>query len=207
MLASTFMRADTDTTDDSHKATEFEGTVLLNTKYRYISVIGTINEERLMEFQNYLWELQKKSSSNITCLFNGSGGALSPSMAMHDLIKVSPAPIITIATGDISSATLYIFLAGTKRLLMPHSRIRFHHAVGDAMDDDEKEAKKTLMRWRMHNQRIKQIIKENSTLPDVLIKKYLENFTTLTPTEAIHCGLAHEIIHTFPKHLPKSKKQ
>lgn len=68
----------------------------------------------------------------LNLIIKSRGGELSTAFAIIDIMKSSSIPIRTIGLGEISSAGLMIFIAGTKgqRLLTPNTSIMSHRWAG-----------------------------------------------------------------------------
>ncbi len=62
----------------------------------------------------------------ITLYINSPGGDVYSGLAVYDYIRIMPAPLITVCVGMAASMGALLFLAGEKRLVMPHSRIMIH---------------------------------------------------------------------------------
>ncbi|HEC64447.1 MAG TPA: ATP-dependent Clp protease proteolytic subunit [bacterium] len=65
------------------------------------------------------------SEKPIYLMIDSGGGLVSTGMNVYDYILMSKAPIVTIGH-NIASMAVSIFIAGKKRLLLPHAQITLH---------------------------------------------------------------------------------
>lgn len=174
---------------------------------RTICLIGNIDWKQLANLHGVLLDFFKKPRP-ITLFICSYGGFVSEATAIYDLIKTSPVPITTIGYGYLESGGLLIYLAGHKRLLLPHARFMFHWAVQGVHSELDQDFLKREGGYLLPiNQAIKKIIKENTKLSTRQINTFLHDFKTLSAEEAIRYGLAHEIIHTLPKYQTNIKEK
>jgi ATP-dependent Clp protease protease subunit len=107
-----------------------------------IVVLGEALEEgngnRLMH-QLLLLSAEDKRT-DISLWINSPGGSVSAMLAIHDVMRLIPNDISTLAMGMAASAGQFLLSAGTpgKRYALPHSRILLHQGSagigGTAMD-------------------------------------------------------------------------
>ncbi|KAG2261943.1 hypothetical protein Bca52824_069022 [Brassica carinata] len=93
----------------------------------------------------------KDPKKDIKLFINSSGGSLSATMAIYDVVQLVRADVSTIALGIAASTASIILGAGTKgkRFAMPNTRIMIHQPLGGASGqaiDVEIQAKEV-----MHN--------------------------------------------------------
>ena len=129
------------------------------------------------------------------------GGDTGPAYALIDLMRESPAKIITIALGAIISAALDIFVAGDWRVVYPSTIGMAHNASsapGTRQSASSMKRELELDDARGYAlYREKTIYKTDEELRRVLFKPRKD--TWLTPEEMIGHGLADEIARPEPK--------
>lgn len=76
----------------------------------------------------------ENSEAPITLFIDSPGGDVSTGFALYDVVKMSKAPIKTIALNAISMGTV-ILTAGVERLALPHARIMLHLPSGEIEGD------------------------------------------------------------------------
>lgn len=102
------------------------------------------------------------------------GGELDFMWSMIDTIQMSKTPVITINMGVAASAAALIFLAGTRRYMMPHASLIIHEGsaqlAGDAVKvmDQSDSYKKQL-------KQMKEYILERTEIPRQQLQKKRSN--------------------------------
>lgn len=94
--------------------------------------------------------LQRRSNKPILIHLKSCGGDWNEGMAIYDAIKACPNPITMLNYTHARSMSSLIFLAGDKRVMMPHSVYMFHQGdmeMGGTLKQfltEAKEAQRTL---------------------------------------------------------------
>ncbi|XP_076921344.1 ATP-dependent Clp protease proteolytic subunit 4, chloroplastic-like [Bidens hawaiensis] len=135
------------------------------------------------------------STKDIRLFINSTGGSLSASMAIYDILKLLRADVSTIALG-ISASTASIILGGGtkgKRLAMPNTRIMIHQPLGGASGqalDVEIQA-----REMMHNkENVTRIIGESTGRMYEQVQKDIDRDRYMSPIEAVEYGIIDGVI-------------
>nr|XP_043629207.1 ATP-dependent Clp protease proteolytic subunit 4, chloroplastic-like [Erigeron canadensis] len=134
-------------------------------------------------------------SKDIRLFINSTGGSLSASMAIYDVLKLVRADVSTIGLG-ISASTASIILAGGtkgKRLAMPNTRIMIHQPLGGASGqaiDVEIQA-----REMMHNkENVTRILAECTGRSFEQVQKDIDRDRYMSPIEAVEYGIIDGVI-------------
>ncbi|KAL4570376.1 hypothetical protein LXL04_026028 [Taraxacum kok-saghyz] len=134
-------------------------------------------------------------SKDIRLFVNSTGGSLSASMAIYDVLKLVRADVSTIALG-ISASTASIILGGGtkgKRLAMPNTRIMIHQPMGGASGqaiDVEIQA-----REMMHNKdNVTRILAESTGRSYEQVQKDIDRDRYMSPIEAVEYGIIDGVI-------------
>ncbi|KAM0026859.1 putative endopeptidase Clp [Helianthus debilis subsp. tardiflorus] len=134
-------------------------------------------------------------TKDIRLFINSTGGSLSSSMAIYDVLKLVRADVSTIALG-ISASTASIILGGGtkgKRLAMPNTRIMIHQPLGGASGqaiDVEIQA-----REMMHNkENVTRIIAESTGRSYDQVQKDIDRDRYMSPIEAVEYGIIDGVI-------------
>lgn len=115
--------------------------------HQRIVVLGEALEEangnRLM--QQLLLLSAEDSRSDISLWINSPGGSVPAMLAIHDIMRLIPNDVATLAMGLACSAGQFLLSAGTpgKRFALPHSRILLHQGsagIGGTAVDIEIQA-------------------------------------------------------------------
>lgn len=143
----------------------------------------------------------------IRVFINTGGGAIKDALSIYDALRAAPCPIITIVTGEASSAGLVICSAGDLRLCFEHSQF-FHHSVISVsqsvtqVDSDELHAHYQWCQNKTH-----EIIRKAMRMS---IRKWEREFGDRTSKffygpEAQELGLIHKILPSSrSKKVPES---
>ncbi len=103
---------------------EIEDELLRN---REIFLLGPVNSHTSGELIKQLMYLEKEDDTKeITLFINSPGGEVISGLAVYDYISLMRAPVRTVCVGSAASMGAILFLAGEKRLMLPHSEIMIH---------------------------------------------------------------------------------
>ncbi|XP_071702107.1 ATP-dependent Clp protease proteolytic subunit 4, chloroplastic-like [Rutidosis leptorrhynchoides] len=134
-------------------------------------------------------------TKDIRLFINSTGGSLSSSMAVYDVLKLVRADVSTIALGISASTASLILGGGTKgkRLAMPNTRIMIHQPLGGASGqaiDVEIQA-----REMMHNKdNVTKILSESTGRSYEQVRKDIDRDRYLSPIEAVEYGIIDGVI-------------
>ncbi|XP_023005152.1 ATP-dependent Clp protease proteolytic subunit 4, chloroplastic-like [Cucurbita maxima] len=135
------------------------------------------------------------SSKDIRLFINSSGGSLSATMAIIDVLQLVRADVSTIALGIAASTASIILGGGTKgkRFAMPNARIMVHQPLGGASGqaiDVEIQAREI-----MHNKNnVIRIISNYTGHPFEKVQKDIDRDRYMSPIEAVEYGLIDGVI-------------
>lgn len=151
-------------------------------------------------------EIQKMRGADdetITLFISCPGGKNMSAIGFYDWIRTEKIPLTTVAVGRVASASLYIFLSGTKRKAMPHSLFLIHPGgrIGDGLRREllkivsprhyreDKDFDATIDRVGEN------IYVEETKLSREAIRKLLtREHLVMTPAQALEKGFITEII-------------
>lgn len=96
-------------------------------KSREIECVGEINDESVYSLCRQLRQLQREDpDKEITMFINSPGGAVTSGLALYDVMAGLSCPIRTVCLGTAASMGSILFVAGTKREILPHGRVMIH---------------------------------------------------------------------------------
>ena len=160
---------------------------------------GDIESENMKRTIQWLLyhNLTSQADDVLTIYINSNGGDLYESFALIDMMCASTCKIRTVGIGQIASAAFMIFCSGTKgyRVVGKNTSIMCHQYSSE-YGGKHHELKSFLKEGEYCNQRMLDLIKQNSNLEESVIKKKLLNSTDafLTAGEMISLGLADIIL-------------
>ncbi|XP_027347332.1 ATP-dependent Clp protease proteolytic subunit 4, chloroplastic-like [Abrus precatorius] len=134
-------------------------------------------------------------TKDIRLLVNSTGGSLSATMAIYDVLQLVRADVSTVALGIVASTASIILGGGTKgkRLAMPSTRIMIHQPVGGASGqalDVEIQAKEV-----MHNKNnVTRIISGFTGRSFEQVQKDIDRDKYMSPIEAVEYGIIDDVI-------------
>ena len=140
--------------------------------------------------------LENESHDEITLYISSNGGEVTSGLSLYDYIRMMKSPLKTVCIGTAASMGAILFLAGDKRLMLPHSKIMIHDptcAFGSNRITPLEAQDKTndLMKIRKE---ICSIIAERTGRPLNQIYRRTHKDTLFTASEAIEFGIATEIM-------------
>ena len=96
--------------------------------YVFMGEVSSENVQPIVEWLLYENFVSKKRKKELLLMICSEGGDMSAAFALIDVMRSSIIPIKTVGLGQIASAGLMIFLAGTqgRRVLTPNTSILSH---------------------------------------------------------------------------------
>jgi len=157
--------------------------------------INTISGERIRDFA---LEAMAKKADELRLHFASPGGQTADSFALYGFLRSLPIPLVIHSIGNVESMGVVVFLAGSKRLICPHSRFLIHplHWTYNAGNVDHARLRENLTSLDNDLSRYTQIFDERTkgAKKPLKIRRHLSGKEKIiTATAAIDCGLAHEI--------------
>lgn len=157
------------------------------------ALLGAVNE-RLPDGPN----AGKRRFDKLYLFINSIGGSLDDGLSLYGLIRSLPLEVTTINTGVIASSAILLFLAGKRRIALPHSQFHFH----DYEWNYAAPHNLTRLEYVDHTQFLDcmrnatfKLLKENTSLTDEMLKdlKLLEVPVIKDASFAKEKGIVHEI--------------
>lgn len=144
----------------------------------------------------------KRKNDKLYLFMNSIGGALDDGISLFGFLRSLPIELTTINVGLIASIAIAPFLAGTKRIALPHSTFHFH----DFEYNYAAAHNLTRLEYQDHTQILNSsrdvvfdLLKQNTSLSDSDLKelKLLEIPTIKDAAFAKEKGIVHEV-NFFP---------
>lgn len=128
-----------------------------------------------------------KDADEIVVHIHSQGGDVYEGLAIHDVLKASGKKITTRVEGLCASIATVILLAGETREATPNSQIFVHNAWTFAVGDAD-ALKKVSEGLQKYNDIINNIYTDNTNLSEEDAKKYMNEETEFTTTQALENG-------------------
>lgn len=170
---------------------------LLNAHTHFLT--GEITEENVDACIKWIVyeNLEGNKAKTLTLYVNSSGGDLYQAFALIDIMRSSNHPIRTIGIGSIMSAAFLIFVSGTKgeRYIASNTGIMCHQFT-EGIDAKYHDIKAQMKESEYCNQRMLDILKEASDMPNAKIKAKLlpASDVYLTAEELLDMNLADNVL-------------
>ncbi|PON38453.1 ATP-dependent Clp protease proteolytic subunit [Parasponia andersonii] len=135
------------------------------------------------------------STKDIKLFINSTGGSLSATMAIYDVLQLVRADVSTVALGIAASTASVILGGGTKgkRFAMPNTRIMIHQPLGGASGqaiDVEIQAREI-----MHNKNnVTQILAYCTGRSFEQVQKDIDRDRYMSPIEGVEYGIIDGVI-------------
>ena len=168
--------------------------------HREVELAGEVDADSVNALIRELRYLQRQDpEGEITMYINSPGGGVDSGLALYDVMQTVSCPIRTVCVGLAASMAALLFISGSRRDMLPHSRLMIHDPLivqtgGSALR--LKAVSDDLMETRQITARV---IAEHSgrSLEEILEKTATDSF--FRAEEAVACGLADNIITSFEK--------
>ena len=163
--------------------------------HREVELVGEVDAASVNALVRQLRYLQRQDpEGQITLFINSPGGSVDSGMALYDVMQAVSCPIRTVCVGLAASMAALLFVSGSRRDMLPHSRIMIHDPLivrtgGSALklkavSDDLMETRRIIAK----------VIAEHSgkSMEEVLAKTATDSY--FRAAEAVEFGLAARII-------------
>ena len=171
-------------------------------KNREIFLTSAINDQSAVDTIKQMMYLDRKSADPVTIYINSPGGSVISGMAIYDYIRLMRSPVTTVCVGTAASMGAILFLSGSRRMMLPHSKVMIHDPYfgGTAMAGQKplelKEKLNDLMETR---KMLAEVIVEQTGMSKRQVLNFTKKDTFFDAKEALKVGIATEILGESPK--------
>lgn len=168
--------------------------------HREIELVGEIDDQAVNALIRELRYLERQDpDAEIVMYINSPGGGVDSGLALYDTMQAISCPVRTVCVGLAASMAALIFVSGTRRDMLPHSRVMIHDPLivqtgGSALrlkavSDDLMETRRI----------VAEVIAQHTgrSLDDILAKTATDSY--FRAEDAIKFGLADHIITSFKR--------
>ena len=137
-----------------------------------------------------------ESRKPITIYIMSDGGYLSYMWAMLDAMLTSKTPIVTVNLGTAASAAALIYLAGSRRYMMPTATVIIHEGHTEMSGD----ANKVMDATRNYNKelaKMKAFILSRTHIPPRVLNKKAKDDWYIDATECLEYGVCHKVVESL----------
>jgi ATP-dependent Clp protease, protease subunit len=135
-------------------------------------------------------------ATEIHLLLSTPGGGVDDGIAIYNVLRGLPVPLITHNVGSVNSIGNVIFLAGSRRIACPHATFLYHGVGFDcttATRFEEKSLRDRLASIKVDQSKIGAIIGERTQLAPTEIENLFLEAQTKDTSFALEKGVIHEI--------------
>ena len=178
-------------TSRGFESVRIEDTLFKNREVFLTGIVDAVSMDALAKQLIYL--SREEPDREITLYINSPGGDVQSGLAVYDIIKMMKTPVRTVCLGSACSMGAILFLAGTKREMLPNSRIMIHdpsHGGGSMAGlkpDDLDEKVRDLKRVR---EILCGIISEATGKSEKAVRAKTRKDSYFNAAEAVKYGLA-----------------
>ena len=161
---------------------------------RVIMLMTPVNNISMTSVISQLLYLNvKDNKSPIHLYISSPGGSVLDGYGIIDTMNLIEAPVYTYTIGLAASMGALIFLNGAKRYMLPHSELMLHQPLG-GVSGQASDIEITANRIIKMKKDINEMIATRCNLDIEKVEKFIDRDRYFNATEAIHFGLADEII-------------
>jgi ATP-dependent Clp protease protease subunit len=146
--------------------------------------------------------VRKKKQKELLLMICSEGGDLSCAFALIDVMQSSSIPIKTVGLGQVGSAGLCIFIAGSpgRRILTPNTSILSHQFSWESSGKVH-ELFATVREFELTQQRMIELYKTCTGLDDATIQK------VLLPPQDVYLSAAEAVKYNICDHVSVIRRQ
>lgn len=157
-------------------------------------------DESIMEYERMIlrWNLEDKGKpveerAPIWIYLMNRGGDVDMMWSFVDVILASKTPVYTVNLGECSSAAAIIFIAGSKRYMMPNAKVMFHNGAIELAADGTKFMDHANSIKLLIN-RMYKFIAERTHIPSRTLSNKKSNDWEIDAKYCLEHGVCNEII-------------
>ncbi|MFM7857865.1 MAG: ClpP family protease, partial [Flammeovirgaceae bacterium] len=102
---------------------------------------------------------------------NTEGGDIISGLAIYDMMRITPCPVITVVIGACHSAGLFILQGGDRRGATPHASFFYHEPVAFYSANTEHATIAHAEQYKQLRERIDDILKKRSKISKTVWKR------------------------------------
>lgn len=165
---------------------------------RQLELAGPIDAESVACTVRCLLHLQKRDpQAPVTLFINSPGGEVQSGLALYDVMRAITCPVRTVCIGTAASMAALLFIAGSQRDMLPHSRVMIHDPLIGNMGGSALSVKARaddLMRIRDITAAV---IAEHTGMPLDQVFQLTAQDTYFEAEAAVEAGLADRVVNTL----------
>lgn len=163
---------------------------------RELELTGPVDAESASSVIRSMLHLQKQSPEEpITLFINSPGGEVQSGLALYDVMQAIRCPVRTVCLGMAASMAALLFISGSTREMLPHSRVMIHDPLIGGGIGGSALSVKARADDLMHIRDITaQVIAQHTHMSIEEVFELTAKDTYFEAEEAVAAGLADRII-------------
>ena len=152
-----------------------------------------VTPRSILYLNTLLRSMEREVHGPIILYINSGGGDLFSGLSAMDHIISTKVPVHTVADGLCCSAATFMFIAGQKRFIKPHSHILIHQISQESEWVKFEDMKDELRNLEKLMKNVIQIYRDYTDLPENKLKRMMKRDMYLDADECIKHKIADEI--------------
>ncbi len=121
------------------------------------------------------------------------GGELDDMWLLIDLVQLSATPVWTVNLGLAASAAALVYLAGSRRLMMPNAKVLLHEGSA-RMSGDANKLLDAAADYDRDIQKMREFIMARTTIPRNLLDRHKKDDWYLYADTCLRYGVCHQVV-------------
>ena len=170
---------------------------------RSVLISGEVTETLSNAICSQLRQLSKDDPEGLISVYiNTEGGSVFEGLAIYDVMRAIPNPIVTIASGTCMSAGLFLLAAGDVRLAYEHTMFFYHLPITDRVSIYSQETYDNARTvWKWCEESMNKILRQTTGMSKKKWKKHFgdKHNKYFTAKQALKYGLINKIFEPAKK--------
>lgn len=177
------------------------------TTFRWRYFLSEINGESIGSLIDQLEAHHQENPEKPVCLFvSCRGGEMSFANGFYRWVKFLGLKLVTIGMGEIASSGLLIFLAGTKRFILPDTYYYFHVGqTGITKVNSPDESKALLTAYEYEVQCMQKIVLKETRVPPTQQQEFNNGYGVWPSDKLVEYGFAEAVVTSLTDPIIQSQ--
>lgn len=170
-----------------------------NQKEIWVTFAGILDGPIVRSFFSLFRDAYADGVQTIHLYIHSPGGNVADGIALHNYFDTFPVNIVAYNSGTVASAAVTAYLGAKRRVVAPTGTFMVHKTVGPALNMPAARLQASLDSVALDDCRTEQILRQRVQLTPEQWEIHRLADLTLSATESIECGIAHEIGYFTPR--------
>ncbi|MBR1851733.1 MAG: ATP-dependent Clp protease proteolytic subunit [Lachnospiraceae bacterium] len=182
-----------------YQAVSLESQLLRN---REVFLTEEVSSETVAALIKQMLLLEQESHEPIYFYISSLGGDVTAGLALYDVITMMESEVYTVAMGMVASMGTILYLAGTRRYILPSSQLMIHdpsYGNGNFSYCKPAELQQKVDKLKETGGKLSKIIAEKTGRPLKEVQRLCKTDSYFNSEESLKFGLATEILAKLPE--------